>query len=206
MKYKSALVLSVLISVFMMFGCSGDDTGAYIPKPRAYHRIELPVHEYRAFADSSDRPFKFEYSKHATILPDTSFMSEKHWLEMEYEPHTVGSIHFTYKPIQNNRKLFEDYVNDAQTLASKHNVKAYAIEQQYVKHKKGYGTVFFELEGDVPTTFHYYITDSTEHFFRAAMYVPTSQKNDSLAPVLEYLREDMMHILETFEFRNSEAE
>ena len=40
-----------------------------------------------------------------------------------------------------------------------------------------------ELEGEVPTQFQFYTSDSTHHFFRGALYFNTAMKNDSLAPV-----------------------
>jgi gliding motility-associated lipoprotein GldD len=190
-------VLFCLLFTFMLFAC--DDENAYIPKPRAFHRIELPPHEYIRY--EGDYPYSFEFSKHAKMLKDTSFMAEHYWFEMIY-PGLSASVHLTYKSIDRDEKKFEDYINDSHTLASKHNIKAYAIDEIIPnKQKPRYGTAFYEIEGDVPTSFQFVITDTTENFFRASLYVPTSLKNDSLAPVIRYVREDMMHLLNTFEWR-----
>jgi gliding motility-associated lipoprotein GldD len=136
------------------------------------------------------------------MLKDTSFMAEHYWFEIIY-PALTASVHISYKSIENDRKKFEDYINDSHTLATKHNIKAYAIDEIIPNTQKPrYGTAFYEIEGDVPTSFQFIITDTTENFFRASLYVPTSQKNDSLAPVIRYVREDMMKILNTFEWKS----
>jgi gliding motility-associated lipoprotein GldD len=191
-------IFVLFLMSFALFAC--DDESAYIPKPRAYHRIDLPPHEYQKF--DVDFPYTFEYSKYAKIIPDTSFMAEYYWIEIVY-PSMVATIHLSFKNIDLSQKKFEEYINDSYTLASKHNIKAYAIDEIIPnKQKPKYGVAFYELEGDVPSSFQYIITDSTKNFFRASLYVPTSLKNDSLAPVIAYVREDMKHILNTFAWKD----
>ena len=57
------------------------------------------------------------------------------------------------------------------------------------------------MEGDVPSTFQFFTHDSTSHFFRGVLYFPTATKNDSLAPVSEYVIEDMKHLLNTLKWK-----
>jgi len=53
------------------------------------------------------------------------------------------------------------------------------------------------LSGEVPSQFQFHITDSTQHFLRGALYFRTATKNDSLAPVIEYVKKDIVHLLNT---------
>jgi gliding motility-associated lipoprotein GldD len=66
----------------------------------------------------------------------------------------------------------------------------------------GYSAVVAELSGEVPTQFQFFVTDSTTHFLRGAVYFNTAMKNDSLAPVIEYLKIDMTHLMNTLKFVN----
>ncbi len=186
-----------LLLISTLFSCSGSD--GFVPKQRGFYRIELPKADYRMLPDSF--PYSFELSKFTRIQEDTSAIAEQFWIQLNYEPVAMASIHISYKAIKNKQDLFEDYINDTYKLAAKHNIKASSIEQTVQKTPKGYGLTLYEIEGDVPTTFHIAITDSAKHYFRAALYVPSSTLNDSLAPVLEYVRADMMRMIETFEFK-----
>jgi len=67
---------------------------------------------------------------------------------------------------------------------------------------KGYSGFVSELSGEVPTQFQFFVTDSTQHFLRGALYFQTAVKNDSLAPIIEYIKVDMMHLMNTLSFEN----
>ena len=65
---------------------------------------------------------------------------------------------------------------------------------------EGYTGVVAELSGEVPTQFQFFVTDSTDHFLRGALYFNTAMKNDSLAPVIEYIKVDMAHLMNSVKF------
>jgi gliding motility-associated lipoprotein GldD len=185
--------LTLLILVLISFSCQQD----YLPKPKGYNRIPLPEKSYLALPDTL--PYQFEYSSHARLLPDTSWISERYWIDLHYERFDAF-VQLTYKPI-NKDSLVDDYLNDSYKLTSQHNVKAYAIDEKILVLNSGNVASVTELEGDVPTQFQFHITDSTSHFLRGALYFKMATKNDSLAPVIEYIKEDMIHLLNTLEWR-----
>ncbi len=175
--------------------CSSD----FVPKPKGYNRIELPAHEYLAIPDTF--PYQFQASKHAVLLRDSSWISERYWVDIHY-PELGANIQVTYKPVKSKQDLLEGYLNDSYKLTSQHNVKAYAIEESIVALKNGNVASVSELEGEVPTQFQFHVTDSTRNFIRGALYFKTATKNDSLAPVIEYLKLDIIHLLNTLEWKN----
>ncbi|MEN7547510.1 gliding motility lipoprotein GldD [Rapidithrix thailandica] len=195
MKHLSVIICA--ISIFFSVACS-DNSPAYLPKPKGFHRIDLPKHAYEALPE--EYPYSFEMSKHAIILPDTSHRAEPYWIEVKY-PELTASISISYKKVNNNADSLAGFFNDSHRLTNKHNIRATAIDEYVMKSKKGYTAVLFELEGEVPSQFQYFLTDSTENFLRAALYFPTSTKNDSLAPVINWVKEDMMHMINTTEWR-----
>lgn len=197
---KTIRFIPYILLGIVLFSCSGGEE-AYIPKPKGYHRIEFDQHVYQSF--SSDQavkkyPYDFELSKHAVIKPDTSFMSEPYWCEIYYPKHQA-SIDISYKYLANDDSL-KGYTNTSNKLTFKHNIKATAIDEYNMVTKNGYSAVLYELEGEVPSQFQYFVTDSSRHFLRAALYFPYSTKNDSLAPVIEYVKEDMVEMLNTVSF------
>lgn len=192
MKGSSKITHITLAAALFLFiiSCSQD----YTPKPVGYNRIELPEHNYQQLPDSF--PYSFEYSKHARILKDTSWKSERYWIDVFY-PEFGASLQITYKPIHGKEELLKDYLSDSYKLTSKHQVKAYSIEESIVKTSKGLTAVVSELSGEVPTPFHFYSTDSVNNFLRGALYFRTATKNDSLEPVIDYLKKDIVHLINT---------
>ena len=93
-------------------------------------------------------------------------------------------------------------MGDAYTLTSKHQIKAYAIDEVITRTRSGHTAVIAELEGDVPSQFQFTITDSTKNFLRGALYFNTKVQNDSLEPAIEYMKKEIMHLINTFEWKD----
>lgn len=192
--YSACLILLVAT---MLLSCDQ----SYLPKPIGYNRLDLPPASYRPLPDSL--PYHFEYSAHATLIDDTSAINERYWVELYYST-IKANVHVTYKSIKSRQSL-KEFLDDAYTLTSKHQIKAYAINELITKTPNGKTAVIAELEGDVPSQFQFTITDSTRNFLRGALYFNTRVQNDSLAPAIEYMKKDIMHLINTFEWRERKA-
>lgn len=189
------MIMGVLWFVLLISSCKEH----YTPKPTGYPRIDLPPHEYRQLKE--DHPYTFAYSRHATAQPHQSKFAKKHWIDITY-PRFNATIQVTYKDINAKKDEFEEMIMDSHKLASKHQIKAHSIESKKIRTAKGHTGILFRLQGDVPSQYQFYVTDTSRHFLRGALYFNTARKNDSLAPVIDYIREDMMHMLNTFEWKN----
>lgn len=189
------LIGLLLAGIFACYGCES----SYLPKPKGYNRIDLPEHRYMALPDTM--PYSFEYSQHAQILRDSSWMAERFWIDLYYPAFTCN-IQITYKPINGERRLLEEYLGDAYKLTNKHNIKAYAIEYDTMHTAKGLVAGIAQLEGEVPTQSQFFVTDSTRHFLRGALYFRTATANDSLAPVINWVNEDIRHLLQTLDWND----
>ena len=51
------------------------------------------------------------------------------------------------------------------------------------------------------TPLQFWMTDSAHHFLRATLYFNFTPNNDSLQPVIEYLRDDALHLVNTFAWK-----
>ena len=181
------------ISLFLLVSCNSD----YTPKPRGYFRIDLPKHEYRAF--DKQFPYSFEYPVYAEVVPDESRLAEPYWINVTY-PRFRAQLHVSYKPVKNNLTV---YLEDARTLVNKHIQKANAITQQAYSDSahRVYGLTFTIKGTDAASPFQFYLTDSTSHFVRGALYFDVVPNNDSLGPVIEFLSEDVAHMIATFRWK-----
>ncbi|HYI78503.1 MAG TPA: gliding motility lipoprotein GldD [Chryseolinea sp.] len=191
----------LLFSLVLLASLAGILTACqqdYTPKPLGYNRLNLPDPSYRVLPDSL--PYTFEYSDHAKLLDDTSAISERFWIEIYY-PEIKANVHITYKPIR-NKKMLKEFLDDSYTLTAKHQIKAYAINEVISTTSRGKTAVIAELEGDVPSQFQFTLTDSSRNFLRGALYFNTKVANDSLAPAIEYMKKDIMHMINTLEWKN----
>ena len=183
-----------MILLAINFGCSQD----YVPKPSGFNRLDLPERSYIPLPDSL--PYSFEISTAAKIFRDSSYIAERYWIDLFY-PDIVANVQITYKDLHENQKFLEELVNDSYKLTAKHQIKAYAIEESVIRTPSGKTVIVAELEGEVPSQFQFFTTDSTNNFLRGALYFRTSLKNDSLAPAIEYMKIDIMHMLNTLEWK-----
>ncbi|RIJ37851.1 gliding motility lipoprotein GldD [Pontibacter oryzae] len=171
----------------------------YTPKPKGFNRIDLPQQTYQPLQEA--HPYTFEYSTHAKIRPDSSGIAQPHWINIIY-PSLGANVQLTYKDIQgSNDQVLNNLVEDARKLTAKHQIKAYAIEESQIKVPTGDIAAVFELEGEVPSQFQFYVTDSSKHFLRGALYFRTATQNDSLAPVIEFVKKDIVHLLNTLKWK-----
>lgn len=191
-KLKGFLAVGLL--TLLLISCQQD----YLPKPLGYNRLVLPEPAYHSLPDSL--PYTFEYSKHAKLLDDSSRISERFWIEIYY-PHIKANIHVTYKKIQNSEQLLKEFMNDAYVLTAKHQIKAYAIDESILKTPSGKTAIVAELDGEVPSQMQFTITDSTQNFMRGALYFDTKVNNDSLRPAIEYVKKDIIHMINTFDWK-----
>jgi len=187
--------ISPLFILLLLVACSCSDH--YTPKPRGYFRIDLPRHQYQSFDTSF--PYSFEYPVYAEISADSSKMAEPYWINIRYKPFNA-TLHISYKVIDGN---LGKYLDDAHTLVNKHIPKANAITQREFldKDHRVFGLVYDIRGADAASTYQFYVTDSVSRFVRGALYFNIPPNNDSLAPVIELLKADVEHMINTFRWK-----
>jgi gliding motility-associated lipoprotein GldD len=174
----------------MLFTSSCDQT--YTPKPKGYFRIELPDKKYSVYSGNLC-PYSFELPSYATVISYHDSIKEPCWKYIRF-PGFNAEIFLSYSPVENNLNRF---MEDSRNLAYKHTVKADNIEETiFQKPGVAYG-VLYDIGGSAASSVQFYVTDSSRHFMRGALYFNTSPQPDSLEPVIGFLRADMVRMMET---------
>lgn len=189
---KFLVLSSLLIALF-----SSCDSKQYQPKPRGYFRIDFPEKEYVRL--DSMNYYSFEYPTYSTITPDYLSPQEKEWINIEYPAHK-GTVHISYKAVNDN---LDAYLEDSYYMMTKHLSRAMGIRDSVVANpdRNVYGLVYF-LEGEgVASPMQFYLTDSVNHFMRGSLYFNVRTNNDSLAPVIDFILDDVRHMIETIEWK-----
>lgn len=195
MSLKKKFVIILLLSgIFYVPACKK----SYIPKPHGYIRTDFPTKEYQLF--DTTFPYVFEYPTYSKITPDKSEGAEKYWANWVF-PDFNATVYLSYKNIENN---LIDLEEDTRKFAYKHSIKADAIEPVIWNNEthRVYG-ILYDIKGDVASQIQFYLTDSTKHFIRGAFYFNLKPNKDSLAPSLEFLRQDVNKMIESFKWKEN---
>ena len=93
-------------------------------------------------------------------------------------------------------------VNDAYNLTYKHTYKASYIEDSAIATPNNVHGIMFKVGGDAATATQFFLTDTTKHFLRGALYFDATPNEDSLRPVNDFLQQDLQHIINTFKWKD----
>ena len=209
--HPRCLLLSIgaVMVVSLLAACGGGND--YTPKPQAYLRIDLPPHLYDTY-DTTALPFTFDYSRSALVQwkevrhvdtlgrPVPAPRGER-WLTVIY-PQYKGYLFLTYKPLHSLRN-FQEQVDTAYKSMQTHFVYSSGIdENRFVDAAHHlYGTTYRIKGQNVASTYQFWVSDSTHHFLRGAFYIDETPNSDSLAPILNYIQDDIDHLIETLRWK-----
>lgn len=192
------LVLSILI----ICGLQACEDPVYTPKPRMFPRIDYPARDYRTFS-KADCPFTFEYPAYAQVTQEDYIFDDGYsnacWFNLSI-PAFNGTLYTSYIPVESETG-FNKVIRDAFKIVGKHNIKANYREEAVIQNAQGVTGLAFNIKGPVATPYQYYVTDTTQHFFRASLYFNTQVAPDSMAPIYRYVIEDVQHMIDTWEWR-----
>ena len=124
--------------------------------------------------------------------------------EKKFEQITVSNVYSFKKNFQANHEVDNERLwvtlnyekLNAEILITPKKILNYSELNEFVTPKKTHA-VLFEIKGEVASPYQFITTDSTRNFLRAALYLDNPVANDSIMPVIEYLKNDVNHILNT---------
>ncbi len=191
----------LFLCLLLIQSCGGEQ--ALTPKPRAYPKIEYPERRYQLF-DQAACSFEFEYPTYARIVKNPNFLLEDEvdsacWFDLYY-PSFNGRLHCTYYEIE-GQNSFDQLKKDVFKMSDFHNVRANYIDELAVSRQEAnVEGLLFAIDGPAATPFQFFLSDKEDHFFRGALYFDTQVRPDSIAPIYEFVREDILKMIESFEW------
>ena len=183
-----------ILALTTMLALSGCEDTPVKPKPRAYPRIDYPQQTYQDY-NVTGCPFTFQYPAYAEIKDK----DKPCWFNI-YLPVFNANIHCSYVPVT-SRAQHDDLVKDAFTIADKINARANYMEQSPIHNTNGVGGLALHWTGPAASPVHFFLTDTTSHFFTAALYFDSKVQPDSLAPIVAFLQKDIDQMIATFAWK-----
>lgn len=181
-----------ILLLFTALACNEN----HVPKPRGYFRISFPEKQYRLL--DTIYPFTFEYPVYGSIVKEESPQGEGVWISVSF-PVYNAKIHLSYKDISGN---LSQLTEDARNLAYKHTYKADAIDERVFSNpgKRVYG-ILYDIKGNSASSVQFYVTDSSSHYLRGALYFRCQPNKDSLGPAINFFKADVIHLIETIRWK-----
>lgn len=179
--------------ILILSGCE-----EYVPYPRpfGFHRIDFPAQAEHIQFSNQVCPITFEYpgfGKISRSSPDSC------WVDIHFANYDC-KWHFTYRTADKKLKDRNSHYEDYRRLIYQHSKKATQIKESPISVAAGQG-VLFEIYGNVGTPAQVFFYDSTEtQIVMMSFYFQTALKNDSLQPVINYMKGEIKHTLETFQW------
>lgn len=183
------------ILLFVIVACKENHT----PRPRGFFRIEFPEKSYAPIP--GNYPYRFELPTYSKIEKDSYDPDEPYWINITV-PENKVEVHISYydltSPQKSARKLLFNLMEETRKLAYKHSIKADAIDEQIFMNpaRRVYGTIY-KIKGNAASPMQFFLTDSTQHFLRGAMYIREVPDIDSLQPVVDFMEPDIIKMIET---------
>jgi gliding motility-associated lipoprotein GldD len=197
MRYSRRFFFALFFSILL--SCNSDYT---VGKKRGYFKIDFPERKYRNF-DQPGYPYTFEYPVYSFIIKDTTFFDaapeNPWWINIDF-PQFEARVYLSYKEVGKNK--FDSLVNDAFKLSYKqHTYKASAIDDSEMVTPNNIHGMYFSLAGNTATANQFFLTDSTKHFLRGALYFAATPNEDSISIVNDFLKKDIFHLINTLKWK-----
>jgi gliding motility-associated lipoprotein GldD len=188
------------VSCFLYFiSCNSTYTAG---KKKGYFKIDFPEKKYQIF-DQPGYPYTFEYPLYAQVSKDSTFFEDKAgdwWINIDV-PQLGGRIYISYKEIGTLNK-FDSLRNDAYKMATQQHITiSTGISDSLMNTPNGVGGLYYSLEGNTATANQFYLTDTTKHFLRGALYFDATPNADSLGIVNDFLKKDLLHLINTLKWK-----
>jgi gliding motility-associated lipoprotein GldD len=210
------LIAFFSLSLFLM-ACNSN----YTSRKKGYYRIDLPVHQYTRF-NLPGFPYSFEYPQYAIIVKDSTYFDSSpenpYWINIDFQT-LKARIFLSYKIVGGKAPFkikqadgsykdslgineFDRMVNDAFNLTNKNEAMASSIRDSLIHTSNGISGVFFKVGGNAATAKQFFLSDTTRHFLRGALYFDATPNADSLKPVQDFLQADIDHLINSFRWKS----
>lgn len=186
--------LVFILPLFFLLTC-GEEQADYWPKPFGFLRLEFPERIYSEYTSAC--PYSFEVADYFKVVDKDTFCNMKDIVLDRFN----ATVNLTYIPVDTNLNLL---IERSRQFVYEHSQFADAIEEEVIinNENKTYG-LQYHISGDAASPYQFYLTDSVNHFMRGALYFNVRPNFDSVRSSLEYIKEDMHHMLNTTRWKNN---
>ena len=216
MRFFNKYLLLFIAIIFFATACNS----TYTSKKTGYFNIDFPEKKYVLF-DEPTMPYSFEYPSYAKIIKDSTYFDENpendYWRNIDFKE-LNAKIFLSYKVVGGKAlykikmpngtyndstgvNMYDKMINDAFNLTNKNDDVATSKKDSLFKTANNVGGLLFKLGGNAATQRQFFMTDTTKNFIRGALYFYASPNADSVKPVVDFIQQDIDHLITTFRWK-----
>lgn len=206
------LIMIFSIAGALLIACSEE---VFKPKPKLYLKPDLPKHSY-VFKTIEHKSMAYAFQMPSTYTLGTS--CDDSLLQLSYfrpnDARRFAMQTFLLSPISGWLNVYSCRFDSPDSLVNLLNYSIRLKEDHIIKADEGiesfkinnpknkvYGTLFY-LKGNVASNFHFHLTDSISRFAMGIVELEATPNFDSLKPTLEYIKQDLDKITQSFQWKN----
>jgi gliding motility-associated lipoprotein GldD len=199
------------VSGLFLYACNS----TYTSKKKGYYKIDFPERKYIGF-QKEGFPYSFEYPVYAQVIKDSTESTDPYAIDLDF-PQFNGRIFISYKQIGGMSKYkvqqadgsyldsmgintYDKLRDDAFKLTYKNEPVASSMKDSLMYTPQGITGVYFKVGGNAATAIQFFLSDTSKHFFRGSLYFNVTPNVDSIKPVLNFLQQDIDHLINTFKW------
>jgi hypothetical protein len=192
-------VFGFFLVAFPILLASCTEEAVYTPRPRGYYRISLPEKKYTEW--KGDCPFTMEIPEYSKMYKSSAPNAPDCWKDLFFNQFNA-TVYMSYNEITSD-SLFAELINQSWELTEAHHEMSQAFQDSIILRPEDgvYGTVIV-LGGNAASLVQFYLTDSVKNFMRGSLYFYATPNKDSLQPVVDYIKKDVFHLVETLKWTN----
>lgn len=181
--------LPYIIALTLLTACGGKEA-AYSPRPYAYARMELPEARYEA---TDNLPVNFERNRATTITQRAEQGGARH-IDIIY-PGLGATLYLTLTPVDSPQMAAEVLDNRAERMARNTGDNSTEI----INLVDPEATITVTPAGSPTPVQMLSLSPSRRYVVSAQAFVPAAPEaqGDSLRPLVDMLRRDIIHLAQT---------
>jgi putative hemolysin len=185
-----------MLLIILFAGCTEE---VLVPKEKGYLRVDFPEKRYKLYCEEC--PFQFEIPEYTVLMHKETENPLGCNKNLQF-PRYNATLHISYFDVESDSALAY-LINREHGDAYEHRIKSTGIdEKRIIKDSADVYGLTYDIYGNAACNYMFYLTDSTNRFFRATFYFNAAPNVDSVAPILKYIKEDIEHLVNTFEWKN----
>lgn len=186
------------LALLLLFIGSCADADVAVPKPRIYPKVEYPVRGYQSF-NSDDCGFTFQYPEYGKILfkPDNNTPPNTCFFDIVF-PMYNASVYCSTFEIKDVSQ-YESLVSDSYEIVAQINKRSDYMEEFRLETPNGFGGILFQFSGPAASPIQFFLSDTSDLFFKGALYFNAETNADSLQPIVTFIKDDVLKLVETLE-------
>ena len=196
------ILFNISFFAFLILFLSSCQSDPPVPKPRTYPKLIFPARVLSTVI-LPECPFTFDFPTYAEVDRKQTFFDEAPpndcWFNLHI-PAFNADIYMSYHPVT-SRKNFDKLIRDTYKITNQINRRSDYMDEALIKNQYGAGGMTFSFEGAAASPMQFYLSDTTNHFLKGALYYNSKVRPDSLMPATQFIMEDIHGMLATFRWK-----